>query len=104
MGTISINGVTYSGNNVVMQNGRIFIDGVEQKESATGRVELVVVNGPLQNLTVDGSVQCGDVLGSIQAGGSVQCEGVNGSINAGGSVHCGPVGGAINAGGSVRHG
>ena len=126
MGTISIGGRTYTGNNISIINNRIYIDGVLQTDGGTGEatklqgvVEVRVLEGIIHelkcdasvtcgpvtgNVTADGSVSCDDVGGSVKAGGSVSCDDVTGSVTAGGSVSCDKVGGSVTAGGSVRHG
>lgn len=102
--TVTINGKTYTGDNVTMRNGKVIIDGKEQEgETLSGVVE-VRIKGTLENLECDASVKCGDVTGSVSAGGSVKCGDVGGSVNTGGSLKCGHVGGSVNAGGSVKHG
>lgn len=99
---ITINGKTYHGNNVSIIGGRVIIDGVEQKgDPLSGRVEVVVVSGMIENLRTDASVQCGAVGGNVDAGGSVDCDEVRGNVTAGGSVNCNDVGKSISAGGSV---
>lgn len=133
MGTITINGQTFTGNNVSVKNyngdmagGRIIIDGVDVTEQAgnvisNNRITLVlegdinvvettqsvVVNGNvLRDVKSRGSVTCGDVHGDVDADGSTQVGGnVGGSIDAGGSVNVGgSVTGKIEAGGSVNVG
>lgn len=120
MASITINGRSFSGNNVSIVGGRIIIDGVEQTgDPLSGRVDLIVVTGSIGHLTTDASVECEAVTGNVTAGGSITCTNVGGnvdaggsvqagpitgSVDAGGSVRCGPVGGNVEAGGSVRHG
>lgn len=104
MGTISINGQVFSGNNVSIINGRVTIDSVVQQGDVKGVVEIRVTEGVIGSLTTDASVNCGEVRGDVKAGGSVNCDGVGGSITCGGSVNCDAVGGSVMAGGSVRHG
>ena len=105
MGTISINGRTFSGNNVDIVGGRVIIDGVEQTGDAlSGRVDIIVVQGSITNLSTDASVHTGNITGDVRAGGSVNCNDVGGNVAAVGSVNCDTVGGSITAGGSVRHG
>lgn len=106
MATISIDGRTYSGSSFSIDHGRIVVDGIDQTpdQPLRGKVTVVVVEGAIQNLTTDASVNAGHVTGDVQAGGSVNCSNVAGSVTAGGSVNCDTVGGSITAGGSVRHG
>lgn len=106
MNTITINGktITTYGNNVVVRNGKVTVDGEVIKEF-TGN-PTVIINGGVNNIECSGSVEVnqgivyknidccgsctvhGDVGGNIDAGGSVHCENVYGDIDAGGSVNC----------------
>lgn len=103
MGTITVNGKSYVGNNISIRNGVVVIDGKLQDGTVSGVVE-VMVSGELVSLETDASVTCEEVKGNVSAGGSVSCGAVGGTVNAGGSVTAGRVGGGITAGGSVRAG
>lgn len=99
MNTVVINGNTYSGNNIVVKNGKVLIDGndvtPETKEiniSVEGNIEslkvdscnTVNVTGSVTNVsTVSAKVKVtGDVAGGIQTvSGNVDCGDVGGSIN-----------------------
>jgi len=104
--SVTINGKTYQGRNIQVINNRVIIDGKEvtEKGMAKNGILKVQVEGTLESLITDASVEAGLVKGDIQAGGSVSCDDVDGDVQAGGSVTCGKVGGDIMAGGSVRHG
>jgi hypothetical protein len=105
MNKITINGVTITGDSVMLVGGRVIVDGVEQPgEPLSGRVTMVVVEGRLGNLQTDASVTCGPVEGDVSAGGSVNSGDIGGNVSAGGSIRCGGIGGNVNAGGSIRHG
>ena len=104
MATISINGVTYTGDNLVINGSKIIIDGVVQESKATGVLEVRVLEGEIKQLTSSASVTCGDVAGNVEAGSSVQCRNVGGDVDAGSSVTCGDVGGSVDAGSSVKCG
>jgi hypothetical protein len=102
---ISINGRVFSGQNVNIAGGHVYINGVRQDgDKLEGVVEVRILEGSVENLQSDASITCGNVGGNVHAGGSVQCDNVKGSINAGGSVQADDVRGSINAGGSVMHG
>lgn len=103
MATVSIGGVTVTGNNIEVKNGVIKVDGVEIEplNKTGGILEVRVLEGRVENLKADGSISAGNVEGSVQAGGSVNCDVVKGSVSAGGSVNCDDVGGNVSAGGSV---
>ena len=103
--TISINGKTYktegSSQSVVYKNGEIFINGKKANDKRLN-VETIIINGNIDKLETDSSVNITGDVGSINAKGSVYCDNVKGSIYAGGSVNCDDVGGSIKAGGSVN--
>ena len=123
MGTMTINGRTFTGSNIYMNNGRILVDGLDVTDETGVDMKSILeikVTGDVENVTSDksinvvgnvkgdidaeGSVNCNAVGGSIRAGGSVSCDDVNGNVEAGGSVNCDDVGGSVKAGGSVNHG
>ncbi len=99
MSTITINGNTYSGNNIVVTNGKVLINGKDvapdSKEiniSVEGNIDelkvdacnKVSVNGNISNIkTQSGDVDItGDVSGNIQTmSGDVDCGHVQGSIS-----------------------
>lgn len=107
MGIIRIGNLSVSGNNLVIQNGKVYIDGklVEGAEDhAENKIlEVRIVEGTVESLTADGNVVALGVHGSVSAGGNVKTDSVGGSVNAGGNVNCGRIGGSVNAGGNVRH-
>lgn len=119
VGTITINGQTFSGNNIQLKDGRLIIDG-EDIGTDGSRVLEIHVYGDVENVTSDksvsvtgrvlnnveagGSVSASDIGGDVKANGSVNCDDVKGSVYANGSVNCDDVGGEVKAGGSVRHG
>lgn len=99
---VEIGGKKYVGNNIVIRNGVVIVDGVVQEGTVTGVVEIKVVEGVLGRLETDASVVCQDVLGDITAGGSVKSGNVGGNVSAGGSVKANDIGGGVTAGGSVN--
>ncbi len=103
---IKIGNMTISGRNISIRNGTVMVDGREVRiDGVTGtdtsELTIVVEEGVIESLTVDGSVRCRDVMGDVDAGGSVNCGNVNGSVDSGGSTNCKDVGGDVDAGGSV---
>jgi hypothetical protein len=103
MAVITINGkrIEVNGSSVSIVNGVVSIDGVVVEGGLQGVVN-IKWEGPLANLSVDGSVTCGDVAGNVSAGGSVHAGNIQGSATAGGSLHCQDINGSANAGGSIR--
>jgi len=123
MGTVTINGRTFSGNNLTMRNGRIIVDGKDVTDDTgvdmatvlevkiTGEIgslecdkSVTVVGAITGNVDARGSVTCDDVGGDVKAGGSANTNNVKGNVYANGSVNCDKVGGSVQAGGSVNHG
>jgi len=102
MARIVINGREFTGSSVSIRNNTVIIDGKVQDDDISGVVEVRVIEGIIDRLETDASVNCGDVKGGVSAGGSVHCGNVAGSVTAGGSVKCDKVGGNITAGGSVK--
>lgn len=116
---ISIGGVTYTGRNIIVNNGQVIVDGVIQGHKLEEKNIIInadnfqgtlkcgystVVNGNINgDVESNGSVTCDGVGGSVSAGGSVRCDDVKGSVSAGGSVNCGNIGGSVMAGGSIKH-
>lgn len=90
-GQTTINGRSYSGKNITIKNGEVYVDGVRQADLPDGEREVIVsgdvvsVSSETGNITVhggvgsvastNGSVKCGDVAGSVTS--------VNGNITAG---------------------
>lgn len=98
MGTITINGKRFDGNNVTIRDRKVLIDGKPQDGELHGDVEARVVEGVSGSVQCVASVTCGEVRGDVAADVSVTCERVGGSIQAGGSVTAGDrAGGAIHA-------
>jgi hypothetical protein len=95
---ITINGVSYYGNNISINNGNIKIDGinvaVNEKMiniSVNGNVdqlsvdscESLIVSGNVADVkTVSGDVNCQNVLGSVKTvSGDVSAKNINGNVN-----------------------
>lgn len=103
---IIINGeeitLTGPGSNIVINNGKIIVDGKVIRSELASKVE-VTINGDVGSIDCSGSVIVHGNTGSIDCGNSCTVNGdVNGDIDAGNSVTCGNVSGDIDAGGSVR--
>jgi hypothetical protein len=98
MSTITINGVSISGNNVVVSNGKVFVNG---KDFTPEIKEInIVVNGNIDKLEVDScdKVQVKGKVGNVKTlSGDVDVSGdVNGSISTmSGDVDCNNVSGSI---------
>lgn len=105
MAKINIDGRFFTGTTVTIRNGRVSIDGKSVDGKLTGKVEIRIVEGQLQNLETDGDVTVeGDILGNVDAGMSVNAKNIHGDVDAGMSVTCGDVSGNVDSGMSVTCG
>lgn len=107
MSTITINGNTYSGNQIIVNNGKVKVDGIdftpESKEiniSVVGNIEKLEVDS-CNKISVEGSVKSiltksgdvevdGDIIGSVQTmSGDVNCVYVSGNVSTmSGDIKC----------------
>ena len=82
--TVTINGETYSGYNIKIDNNQVYVDGKLQTQSLTGAI-IVTVNGDCSSLnTISGDVVIqGNVTGNVvSTSGDVDIKGsVSGNIN-----------------------
>ena len=103
MGIVTMNGKTYSGNNISIVNGVVTIDGkIVDDCDVPENVFKIKIEGSVENIFTDKSVECNQVSGNINAGGSVACSLVKGSVEAVGSVNCEDIDGTVNSGGSIN--
>ncbi|WP_250518440.1 hypothetical protein [Caballeronia sp. ATUFL_M1_KS5A] len=98
MATITLNGVTYTGNHVSVRGGRVLVDGKNVSAGEATRITLEV-HGDLQAFqadncdtvavhgavgvvsTVSGNVTCGDVGGAVSTvSGNVNCGDIAGEV------------------------
>lgn len=106
--TITVNGKTYHGNSVKVNNNKVYIDGVLQDTEDAKEIN-IAVSGNIKNLTVDAcdKVEVTGDIGTLKTmSGDVEIEGnVTGSIKTmSGDVDCGTVGGDISTmSGDVKH-
>ena len=108
MGQIIINGKSYQGNSIVINNGKIIIDGKEA-ETPNDKVIQITVQGDIEKLDVDNCNKI-DVTGNVGSAktlsGDIKVIGdVNGSVQTlSGDVVCGKVQGSINTmSGDIKH-
>lgn len=115
---LTLNGVSYSGRNISVTNGRVVIDGRDVTAAADSQSKLVIeVKGDLEHLevgscasvtiagavgsvsTASGDVHCGDVGGRVSAvSGDIYCCNVTGDVESvSGDIDCGNVAGAVKA-------
>ena len=104
MNKININGTVFtcSGGCITINNGELKVDGTVIHKASDNNLN-VIIDGDVNRIECDGSVEVHGNSGNIRCGGNCEIDGnVKGDIYSGGSVDCGNVSGDINAGGSVR--
>jgi hypothetical protein len=106
---IQINGKTYKGNNISMNNGKILIDGKAVEGHEDEKVINVTVNGNINSLAIDDceeikiTGECGAVTsknGNIVVKGNVTGD----AISKNGNIVCSNVGGSAETkNGNIVH-
>jgi len=98
-GKVTINGQTYTGNNIQINGDNVLVDGVQQSKSLVGDIT-VNIEGQVENLelnsgtvnannvgsieTGSGDVRCGNVLGNVRTGsGDVDAKTIQGNVRTG---------------------
>ncbi|UUV46557.1 hypothetical protein [Bacillus phage vB_BanS-Thrax3] len=95
--SITINGQTYVGNNITMDNGKVIVDGVEQDVIHKEPIQLTV-NCNVEKIFVEESISVhGDIHGDVVAKNSINCMDVIGDANAGFSINCSDIKGNAEA-------
>ena len=104
-GSVVIDGKSFSGGDISINNGVVTIDGVNQDGTLSGPIN-VVVHGDVQLLESRAGNVTAQNVGEISTGsGDVICSNVNGSVRTGsGDVECGTVSGSVRTGsGDIVH-
>jgi hypothetical protein len=102
---VTIDGRSFSGNNISVRNGKVTVDGVVQDGELVGDVN-VTVYGDVEHLSSTSGLVTAEHVGNIKTvSGDVNCLGVEGDIQTlSGDVHCAMVGGSIKtASGDIKH-
>jgi len=106
MGSCTVNGKTYHGNNISVVNNKVYIDGKaieEGDQTNSDKVNITFTEGTFERIEVVGDVEIkGDVKGDVSANGSINCNDITGNANSGGSMNCDDIGGNANSGGSIN--
>lgn len=96
--SVTINGISYSGNNISMSNGNVIVDG-KIIESDDKQI-FIKVEGNIQSLNIPSCKKLevnGDVGSLVTVSGEVKCQNVGGSIKTtSGDVNCLTVAGDVN--------
>lgn len=85
---ITINGVIYEGNNIVVSNNVVTINGVTVENVANPLV--IKIEGDLATLKSDGNVTVeGNVNGSVTCAGNLRVHGeISGDVTCTGNIRC----------------
>lgn len=94
MASIQINGQTFVGNNIVVKNGKVIIDGKEAVDTGSAEVK-VEVTGNVDRLECNTCTITGDVTGDVDAN-TVNCGNIEGDVDAN-TINCGNIGGDVDA-------
>jgi hypothetical protein len=94
---ITINGTSYDGNNISINNGNVVIDG--KRIISEDKVINIVVNGNIVNFVIDSGNSI-EVNGNIESmktvSGDVRCDSISGNVNTvSGDVVARSIGGSI---------
>jgi hypothetical protein len=110
--SVVINGKTYVGNNISINNNEVIIDGVRQDGVEDKKMEVTIlcnvdkivsnesinikgnVNG---NVEAKVNVNCDDIKGNVKAGVNINCDDINGSAIAGTVINCDNISGNATA-------
>lgn len=99
---ITINGKSYSGNNITINDGVVIVDGVTQDDYQKEKIELTILCN-VEKIISDQSIHIkGNVVGDLVAKTSINCNDVKGSVTAGTSVNCNDIEGDARAGTSIN--
>ena len=105
-GNVTINGKSYTGKTISINNGKVTVDGIEQVEVLEHRIT-VNVTGDVDALeTTSGDVSVIGNVGSLQAtSGDIECHDVAGNVQTvSGDVDCGRVTGNVKTvSGDIKH-
>jgi hypothetical protein len=116
MATITINSNLFSGDNISVVNGKVFIDGNDVTLDA--REIHISVQGDVQSIDVgtcndfevignvgkvrtgSGDLKCDNITGGVQTGsGGVECDSINGDVQTGsGDVSATTITGSVKTG------
>lgn len=96
-GSLTINGRSYSGNDITINGDKVIVDGVEQAaitdQTLIIQGDVVTVSSESGRITVNGNVN-----GSVKTmSGSVDCGNVSGNVNTmSGKVSARDIGGSVS--------
>jgi hypothetical protein len=123
MSRININGVTYTGNNIIVKNNKVIINGNDVtsdtkiinitvegnlEEISADYCEKIIINGNVGIVTtMSGNIECNkDILGNVRVtSGDIDCENIGGNVETvSGDVKCGNITGNVRTvSGDIRN-
>lgn len=95
MGSININGRSYTGSNITVVNDQVIIDGKSVDYDKTQTEIHVIVHGNVNKLKCNTVEITGDVLGNVNAN-TVKCEVIGGNVDSN-TVHADYINGKVDA-------
>lgn len=102
-GKITVNGKTYTGNNISINNNQVIIDGVVQGDLEEDKKIEIKILCNVEKIVSNESIHIkGNVNGNIEAGTSVNCDDIKGNARAGTSINCDDIGGDAIANTSIN--
>lgn len=99
---VVINGKTYTGNSIIINNNEVIVDGVRQNGIDDRRIKVQILCN-VDKIISDESIYInGNVEGNVEAGTSVNCDDIKGNVEAGTSINCNDIYGDASAGTSIN--
>lgn len=99
---IMINGKSYSGNNITINDGVVIVDG-EVQEGTHKQPMILVIECNVDKIVSSESIHItGDVHGNIEAEVNVDCDDVYGNVKAKMNANCDNVTGNVDAGMTIN--
>ena len=97
--SVTIDGKTFTGTNINIENGKVIVDGKKQDGDLVGDIN-VTVEGDVKELRNGSGKVIAKNVGTLSTGsGNVSCVDVKGSVSTGsGNVNCREVGGSVRTG------
>ena len=94
MGKIQIGGLIFSGDNISVENSKVFVNGKLVHEESSPQLK-ITVEGNIENLDCHNAVVNGNVTGDVEAH-NVTCESIGGKVDAH-NVTAGTIHGKVKA-------
>lgn len=96
-GKVTIDGKTFKGSKVQINNNKVIVDGVVQEGELVGDIN-VVVHGDVETLeNTNGKVEAINIGKVTTTNGNVICDKINGDVKTtNGNIHANAISGSVN--------